>query len=89
MSNKVRFAQEAQTAASIFAKLSDTIAALQAVYWDRGYNSGGADTLTDEDVASIGVTAADVTGMADAFAGALATFLAANRGHLSKMRNDL
>ena len=89
MSNKVRFAQEAQTAASIFAKLSDTIAALQSVYWDRGYNAGGVDPLADADVEALGITAADVTGMADAFAGALATFLQANQGYLSKMRSDL
>lgn len=88
MSNKARFAQEAQTAASIFAKLTDTIAALQSVYWDRGYNAGGVDPLTDEDVAALGITAADVTGMIT-FADALDTFLTANRGYLSKMRNDL
>ena len=87
--NKEKFALAARDAATRFADMADDIRALQAVYWDRGYNSGGADKLTDEDVASIGVTAADVTGMADAFAGALATFLQANQGYLSKMRNDL
>ena len=88
MSNKVRFSQEAQAAASIFSKLSDTIESLQAVYFDRAYNGGGADELTDADVESLGITAADVVGMIT-FAGALETFLAANRGYLSKMRNDL
>ena len=89
MSNKTRYASKAMDMASIFSNLADDITALQSVYWDRGYNSGGSDTLADEDVASIGVTAADVTGMADTFAGALETFMAANRGYLSKMRNDL
>ena len=88
MSDKVRFAQEAQTAASVFSKLSDTVASLQAVYFDRGYNGGGADELTDADVEALGITAADVVGMIT-FAGALETFMAANRGYLSKMRNDL
>ena len=88
MSDKVRFAKEAQEAASVFSKLSDTITALESVWWDRAYNSGGADELTDADVEALGITAADVTGMIT-FAGALDTFLAANRGYLSKMRNDL
>jgi hypothetical protein len=58
------------------------------VYWDRTYNDGGADELTDGDVESLGVTAADVTGMVT-FADAFDTFMAANRAYLSKMRNDL
>lgn len=88
MSDKVRFSREAQEAASVFSKLSDTIAALQAVYFDRGYNSGGADELTDADVESLGIDAEAVVGMIT-FAGALETFMAANRGYLSMMRNDL
>ena len=89
MSNKTRYASKAMDMASIFSNLADDITALQSVYWDRGYNAGGADPLTDDDVAALGVTAAEVTGMADAFAGALATFLETNQGYLSKMRNDL
>lgn len=89
MSNKTRYASRAQDMASIFSNLADDIIALQNTYWDRGYNTGGTDPLTDADVDALGVTAAEVTGMADTFAGALATFLEANRGYLSKMRNDL
>jgi hypothetical protein len=74
--------------AAIFSNLADDISALQGVWFDRGYNDGGDDELTDQDVASLGVTAADVTGMIT-FAGALDTFLASNRGYLSKMRNDI
>jgi hypothetical protein len=74
--------------AAIFSNLADDISALQGVWFDRGYNDGGSDELTDQDVAALGVTAADVTGMIT-FAGALDTFLASNRGYLSKMRNDL
>lgn len=88
MSNKTQYARRAQDMASIFSNLSDDITALESVWWDRGYNSGGADELTDADVEALGITAADVTGMIT-FAGALDTFLAANRGYLSKMRNDL
>lgn len=88
MSNKAHYARRAQDMAGIFSNLSDDILALQSIYFDRGYNSGGTDELTDADVESLGITAADVTGMIT-FAGALDTFLAANRGYLSKMRNDL
>ncbi len=88
MSNKTHYARRAQDMAGIFANLSDDIGALQAIYFDRGYNSGGADELTDADVESLGIDAAAVTGMIT-FAGALETFMAANRGYLSMMRNDL
>ena len=88
MSNKTRYASRAQDMASIFSSLADDIASLQAIYFDRGYGSGGADELTDADVEALGITAADVVGMIT-FAGALDTFMAANRGYLSKMRNDL
>lgn len=86
--DKQHYARRAQDMAAIFSNLTDDIAALQSVYWDRGYNAGGVDPLTDEDVAALGITAADVTGMIT-FADALDTFLTANRGYLSKMRNDL
>jgi len=88
MSNKTRYASRAQDMASIFSNLADDISSLQAIYFDRGYNAGAADALTDADVEALGITAADVTGMIT-FAGALETFMAANRGYLSKMRNDL
>ena len=88
MSNKARYASKAMDMASIFSNLADDITALESVWWDRGYNSGGADELTDADVEALGITAADVNGMI-VFAGALQTFLTANRAYLSKMRNDL
>ena len=91
MANKANFARQAQQMAASFSALADDIAALKKVYWDRGYNSGnpgGADPLADADVEALGITAADVTGMIT-FADALDTFLTANRGYLSKMRNDL
>ncbi len=88
MSNKSRYASRAQDMASIFSSLADDIASLQAIYFDRGYNSGGGDELTDADVESLGIDAAAVVGMIT-FAGALETFMAANRGYLSMMRNDL
>ena len=86
--NKEKLGMAARDAATRFSDMADDIAALQAVYFDRGYNAGAADALTDADVEALGITAADVTGMIT-FAGALETFMAANRGYLSKMRNDL
>lgn len=74
--------------AGIFANLTDDILSFRDIWWDRAYNSGGDDELTDADVEYLGVTAADVTGMIT-FADALETFLTANRAYLSKMRNDL
>ena len=88
MANKQHYARQAQQMAASFSALADDISALQAIYFDRGYNSGGADELTDADVEALGITAADVVGMIT-FAGALETFMTANRGYLSKMRNDL
>ena len=83
MSDKLQYARRARDMAAIFSKLSDDILSLQNVYFDRGYNDGGDDELIDA-----GVEAVDVTGMIT-FAGALDTFLEANRGYLSQMRNDL
>ena len=88
MSDKLQYARRARDMAAIFSKLSDDILSLQNVYFDRGYNDGGDDELIDADVEAAGVSAVDVTGMIT-FAGALDTFLAANRGYLSQMRNDL
>lgn len=88
MANKQHYSRQAQQMAASFSALADDIGALQAIYFDRGYNSGGADELLDADVESLGIDAAAVTGMIT-FAGALETFMAANRGYLSKMRNDL
>ena len=88
MAQKDNYAHKAQQMAASFSALSDDILSLQAIWFDRAYNSGGADELTDADVEALGITASDVTVMIT-FAGSLYTFLAANRGYLSKMRNDL
>lgn len=42
------------------AKVMDTASDLNAMYFDLGYNGGGANQITDEDIASLGLTAADV-----------------------------
>jgi hypothetical protein len=88
MADKLQYARRARDMAGIFSNLTDDIISLRNVYWDRGYNSGGADPLADADVETLGVVSADVTDMIT-FADALETFLVANRGYLSKMRSDL
>lgn len=88
MTNKEQFVKRGREMATVTANLADQVLAWRDVYWDRGYNSGGADELIGSDITSSGVSATDVTGMVT-FADALETFLAANRGYINKMRNDL
>ena len=64
------------------------LAAWRNTYWDRTYNAGGADAITDENVVETGVTAADITGLVT-FADALDTFLVSTRPYLSNMRQDM
>ena len=88
MANKAQYAQRGRELSTVAANLIDQVLAWRDVWWDRAYNDGGADELTDNDVAAVGVTTADITGMVT-FADALETFLVANRAYISKMRNDL
>jgi len=88
MENKAKYTARGRDLASVMANLTDDLAAWRNVYWDRTYNDGGADELTDEDIATSGVTAADVAGLTT-FADALDTFMASNRPYISKMRSDL
>lgn len=88
MSEKSKFAARGREMSSIMANLTDDILAWRGVYWDRAYNAGGADEITDNDVAALGITAADVTGLIT-FADAFETFLVANRAYINKMRSDM
>jgi len=88
MANKLQYARQAQQMAASFSAQADDIVSLRNIWWDRGYNDNGAAELTNADVESLGITAADVTGMVT-FADALEAFLVANRAYLSRMRNDL
>lgn len=88
MANKTNYARQGQQMAAAVSALADDLGAWRNVFWDRAYNSGGASELTDGDVESLGIAAADVTGMVT-FVDALDTFMVANRAYLSKMRNDL
>lgn len=60
MASKIDFANELKAVAVGLGKAMDAAPDLYQKYFDLGYNSGGASELTDEDVASLGLTAAQV-----------------------------
>ena len=86
--NKQTFTRRGRELATALSLQMNDLAAWRNTYWDRTYNDGGADELTDANVADTGVTAADVTGLTT-FADALDTFLVSNRTYLSDMRQDM
>ena len=86
--NKSTYARRGREMATGIALQLDELLTWRNVYWDRAYNATGADELTDADVADLGITAADVTGLTT-FADAFETFMASNRPYLSKMRSDI
>jgi len=63
MASKLTFATQAQTSATSLSDVSDKLADLYSVYFDRGYNSGGSNPITNDDVASLGITAAQLGDM--------------------------
>lgn len=60
MSQKESYVQRLQGAATSLAQTADLLADLVTVYFDRGYNSGGANAIGDDDIESTGMTAAQV-----------------------------
>ncbi len=73
MATKLNFAEQAQTEATIMGQLSDKLASLYSVYFDRGYDSGPG-AITDVDIASLGITAAQL-GLMMTLAEQIANFL--------------
>lgn len=64
MASKEDFAQQMRTKAGQFAQVAADFVELHAAYFDRGYNVGGSDPITDEDVIGQEITANDlVTGI--------------------------
>lgn len=57
MATKITFAEQAQGMATSLAQLGDNLSDLESVYFDRGYNSGGADQIVDGDIVSLDITA--------------------------------
>lgn len=88
MASKLQYAERAKALASIMANLTDDLMGWRDVWWDRGYNDGGTDEMTDGDVAAQGVTTSQLVGLVT-FADALETFLVANRAYVNKLRNDM
>lgn len=63
MATKLTWATQAQTDATTLAQVADRLANLETVYFDRGYNGGGANPIGDGDVVSLGVTAAQLANL--------------------------
>lgn len=57
---KLSFAQNLQGKISVLAKAADELENLYTIFFDRGYNSGGSNTIVDGDLSSIGITAAEL-----------------------------
>ena len=60
MADKIKFSQESQAFATRLAQLFKQAPDLEGVYFDEGFNTGPT-AITDGDIASLGITAADVT----------------------------
>ena len=86
--NKTTFTQRGRELATALALQMNDLAAWRNTYWDRTYNAGGADEITDANVEASGVSATDITGLVT-FADALDTFLVSTRPYLSNMRQDM
>ena len=86
--NKTTFTRRGRELATALALQMDDLAAWRNTYWDRTYNAGGADEITDANIAETGVSAADITGLVT-FADALDAFLVSTRPYLSNMRQDM
>jgi hypothetical protein len=63
MATKLTWAGQAQTGATDLAQVADKLADLETVYFDRGYDSGGSNPITNDDVSSLGITATDLANL--------------------------
>jgi hypothetical protein len=63
MATKLTWAGQAQTDATTLAQVADRLANLETVYFDRGYDSGGSNPITNDDVVSLSITAADLAAL--------------------------
>lgn len=57
---KVLFAQRMQAACTQLAQVADAYADMFTVYFDRGYDAAGANPIVDDDLTSLGITAANI-----------------------------
>jgi hypothetical protein len=63
MATKLTWADQAQTDATTLSQVADKLANLETVYFDRGYDSGGSNPITNDDVSSLNITAADLASL--------------------------
>ena len=94
-SRKINYAFAVLTAVTAFAEAVERIGELDEIYTDSGYESGGSNAITDEDLGSGGydITAADLSNFAT-FATNVALFMNAGdpavvdyQSHINKFRN--
>jgi hypothetical protein len=92
---KSRFVRKMQDSATLLARCVAEQQALFAVYFARGYNSGGGDPIIDADITETNVTAVEVgAGITMAenlpkFAAGQAVFQSEYNLTLAKLRVDL
>jgi hypothetical protein len=60
---KVTFVNGLLAKAKILAEVDRDLREFYATYFDRGYNSGGADPIIDDDISSLNVTATEAADM--------------------------
>lgn len=60
MSQKTQFAGQLRATATKLAQAINEADDIVSIYFDRGYNSGGASQIVDNDVASENLTAANI-----------------------------
>jgi hypothetical protein len=63
MATKLTLAGQAQASATTMAQIGEDLASLVDVYFDRGYDSGGSNPIIDDDLASLGITAAQLAAL--------------------------
>lgn len=63
MATKLTFAGKAQTLATTLAQASNDLDDLITVYFDEGFDSGGADPIANGDIESLGITAVELGNM--------------------------
>jgi len=92
---QIRFARRLQDITTQLAQIADDCPDLFKLFWDRGYNAGGAHEFTDEVLSPIGLKAADITSMItlveqfDNFANARAAAVTDYKSTMNKMRADM
>ena len=95
MSDKIKYVSNIQNKTNQIALLGSDLRAIFEVYFDRGYNSGGADPITDGDLTEMELTANDVASfitLAEQFGNFLnngAVFESDYAATVNKLRTDI